>query len=311
MTGSRLVQLGDVFRLVERDVRVEGEIDYPLMGVRSFGRGPFAAGAIIAGATKYPVMRRVHEGDLVYPKLMAWEGAYALVPAELDGRYVSPEFCTFIVNEQIIDQRLLVPWFLGRSSGLSCGRMPAGRTFVGVVFYPEDFLATSIALPSLRRQQEIIYVYERSLFAGVSRSALDSFDLCGTCVSKLVILSDHREAGPFPFGELMQLRRTPVKIDAAGQYFEIGIRSFGCGVFIKPSISGSEILSKRVFEVEPNDLLLSNVFSWEGVISVADDSVANCIGSHRFLTYVPRSESVDPNYLRAYLLSDQGLAAIR
>ena len=45
--------------------------------------------------------------------------------------------------------------------------------------------------------------------------------------------------------------------------------------------------TKRVFRIEPGDLVISNVFAWEGAIAVASDDEAGTIGSHRFMTFVP------------------------
>lgn len=311
MNSIRRVLIGDVLTLAREPVTVEPDASYRLAGVYGFGRGIFEGKTITGSETKYSRLFRIHAGQIVYSRLKAFEGAFGLVPPNLDGCFVSSEFPTYQVDESLLLPRFLEclvrsPRFAEKSRLHSQG-VGARRERLG----ESSFERIEIALPSLQRQREVINIYERSLFADVSRGALDFLTLCGSSVSRLVMLGDYCDAELCPLGELMQLRRTPVKVDAAEQYVEIGIRSFGRGVFRKPSVSGSEILTKRVFKVQCSDLLLSNVFSWEGAISVANDAVANCIGSHRFLTYVPRLESVEPNYLRAYLLSDQGLAKIR
>jgi hypothetical protein len=52
-------------------------------------------------------------------------------------------------------------------------------------------------------------------------------------------------------------------------YAELGIRSFGNGTFQKPAITGLELGNKRIFKIEPWDLVFNNVFAWEGAIAVA------------------------------------------
>jgi hypothetical protein len=47
------------------------------------------------------------------------------------------------------------------------------------------------------------------------------------------------------------------------------IRSFGKGTFHKPPLSGSDVGTKRLYRIEPGDLLFSNVFAWEGAIAIA------------------------------------------
>lgn len=311
MTGITCVRLRDVVRLNCRPVPVDPDITYQSVGILNRGRGLFSRGPLSGAETSYKTLYSISEDDLIYSKLFAWEGAVTVVQREYEGAVVSSEFPTFVVDRDRVDisyLRALTSWheFHALLARVTTG-LGQRRQRVNV----DSFLDLEIPLPALGKQREVINIHECSLFAGVSRRALDSLTLCGPSVSRLVMLDDYCDAELFSLGELMQLRRTPVKVDAAERYVEIGIRSFGRGVFRKPSISGGEILTKRVFKIQCSDLLLSNLFSWEGAISVANEAVDNCIGSHRFLTYVPRLESVEPNYLRAYLLSDQGLAKIR
>lgn len=112
-------------------------------------------------------------------------------------------------------------------------------------------------------------------------------------------------------GEVMTLIRRPVDVTPEGTYREIGIRSFGNGVFHKPPVSGEELGSKRVFYIEPGDLLFSNVFAWEGAVALASDQDAGRIGSHRFMTYQVNTTKADPRYLLHYFYGGPGLQTIR
>ncbi len=112
-------------------------------------------------------------------------------------------------------------------------------------------------------------------------------------------------------GEIARLERRAVDVDVSHEYREIGIRSFGRGVFQKEPVSGATLGAKRVFRIEPGDLLLNNVFAWEGAIAVAEKDHEGLIGSHRFMTYVVDRDLTDPHYLLYYFLSDSGLESIR
>lgn len=108
-------------------------------------------------------------------------------------------------------------------------------------------------------------------------------------------------------GDILQLKRRKVDVELIKEYREIGIRSFGKGVFHKEPLTGAELGNKRVFHIEPGDLLLGNVFAWEGAVAVASEEERGFIGSHRFLTYEPTTGDVDINYLRYLFLSERGL----
>jgi restriction endonuclease S subunit len=113
-------------------------------------------------------------------------------------------------------------------------------------------------------------------------------------------------------GDVLELRRRKVVLDAAQEYLEVGLRSFGKGVFHKPTITGAQLGNKKVYRIEPGDLVVSNVFAWEGALAVASDSEQGLIGSHRFMTWVPRdTKVVDVAYLWHYFLSEPGLLQLR
>lgn len=113
-------------------------------------------------------------------------------------------------------------------------------------------------------------------------------------------------------GDVLKLERRQLEVDPLNEYEEIGVRSFGKGVFHKAPVTGAEIGSKRVFWIHPGDLVISNVFAWEGAIAVAgQDEVGRC-GSHRFMTWVPSDPNkLDVAFVRDFLLSEPGLELVR
>ena len=112
-------------------------------------------------------------------------------------------------------------------------------------------------------------------------------------------------------GDVLRLERRQVQIDVSGEYEEIGVRSFGRGIFHKEPIDGATLGSKRVFRIEPGDLVISNVFAWEGAIAVASEAEAGKIGSHRFMTFVPTDGRMDPSWAAWYFGSEPGIGQIR
>jgi type I restriction enzyme S subunit len=112
-------------------------------------------------------------------------------------------------------------------------------------------------------------------------------------------------------GDVLQLQRRPVIIEPWTFYEEIGVRSFGRGIFHKEPLSGADLGSKRVFRIEPGDLVISNVFAWEGAIAVASEAQKGRIGSHRFMTFVPTDGRIDTSWAAWFLRSDYGLDLVR
>ena len=112
-------------------------------------------------------------------------------------------------------------------------------------------------------------------------------------------------------GDVLALHRRVVEVRPDGEYREIGVRSFGRGIFHKEPIAGTDLGSKRVFRIEPGDLVISNVFAWEGAIAVASGAEEGMIGSHRFMTFRPKDERVDTAWISWFFLSEPGLELIR
>jgi type I restriction enzyme, S subunit len=108
-------------------------------------------------------------------------------------------------------------------------------------------------------------------------------------------------------GDVLDLARRKVSLTADSTYEEIGLRSFGKGIFHKSPVLGADLGDKKVFRIEPGDLVISNVFAWEGAVAVAGSGEANKIGSHRFMTWVADASIVDAAYLYHYFLSEAGL----
>lgn len=111
----------------------------------------------------------------------------------------------------------------------------------------------------------------------------------------------------FRMGEVAPLVRRSVEVEPLREYLELGIRSFGKGTFHKPSITGAMLGNKRIFRIEPGDLLFNIVFAWEGAVAVAQPQDAGRVGSHRFLTCVPTDARVLTSFLAFHFLTDRGL----
>ena len=91
-------------------------------------------------------------------------------------------------------------------------------------------------------------------------------------------------------------------------YREIGIRSWGRGIFHKDPISGAHLGDKKVFNIRPGELVLNIVFAWEGAVAVVSEDDKGMIASHRFPTFQHMDALVHLDYLLMLLQSEHGRA---
>ncbi|CAM5220424.1 hypothetical protein CDEF62S_00648 [Castellaniella defragrans] len=176
---------------------------------------------------------------------------------------------------------------------------------------PIQFLSIAVPLPPLAEQQAI--VARLGELAEKTHQLEAHLDANEHDVEHLLALRfrDAIANAPMrPMAEVAPLVRRKANIALDGSYPEIGIRSFGKGTFHKPPLSGAEVGTKRLFHIEPGDLIFSNVFAWEGAIAIAQSKDAGRFGSHRFMTCQTNPTRASAEFLCYYFLTDDGLLKI-
>lgn len=147
-----LTPMHDLVTWRKPDVPVVATESYDFAGVYCFGRGLFRGHRKSGTEFAYKQLTQIHAGEFVYPKLMAWEGALAVVPDDCDGLYVSPEFPVFTINEdrvlpEVIDTYFRSPAVWPLLSGASTGTNVRRRRL-----NPSDFLQYKFPLPPYETQ---------------------------------------------------------------------------------------------------------------------------------------------------------------
>lgn len=310
MKGWPKVALGDVCTPVERFVTPIAGMPYRQLGVRLWGEGAYEREVIDGADTKYAKFNRIEANDLVVNKIWARNGSVAVATAELAGTHVSGEFPTFSLDHERVDprwMRLITKW---RGFWTLCDEKARGTSGKNRI-KPSQFLSIQVPLPPLAEQRAI--VARLDALADKVRQVNERLDAIERDADRLLAVRfrDAIDGAPMrPMAEVAPLVRREVIIELEGSYPELGIRSFGNGTFHKPPLSGADVGTKRLFRIEPGDLLFSNVFAWEGAIAVAQPEDAGRFGSHRFITCRVDPEITSPEFLRYYFLTDTGLEKI-
>ncbi len=310
MKAWPIVPLADICAAANRyETPTVGET-YRQLGVRLWGGGAYEREQIDGADTKYSNFNRIEVGDLVVNKIWARNGAIAVATDELAGTYVSTEFPTYTLDLSRIDpkwMRLITKW---RGFWAACEDKAQGTSGKNRI-KPQQFLAIDIPLPSLAEQQTI--VARLDALAEKTRQLEAHLDAVERDAEHLLALRfrDAISAAPLrAMAEVAPLVRREQSINLNGCYPELGIRSFGKGTFHKPPLSGGDVGTKRLFSIEPGDLLFSNVFAWEGAIAIAQAEDAGRFGSHRFISCVPDRRLTSADFLRYHFLTEEGMLKI-
>lgn len=281
---------------------VDASSTYPTLGVKSHARGAFDSGVLQGASTAYKTLTQLQDGWLVYPKLMAWEGAMAVVPAELGGRWVTPEFVAYDVKGEELSRdylRHLIAWrgFLDWVRAGSAGTNVRRRRL-----QPAAFEAILIPLPS-RTDQDRISAHLASL-----ESAFPENPALGVAFIRSYAYEELRRRGVavVRLSELVSLRDPqPVVPDVL--YPIGGVFGFARGILQRPALLGQETKYRVLTPAFANDVVYSKLKAFEGAVAVVSAGDGGRYFSPEFPVFEQTSSDLVPGYLEQVLLAPQVL----
>jgi type I restriction enzyme, S subunit len=255
---------------------------------------------------------QLQTGHFIYSRLFAWKGAFDFVTDEFDGFYVSDEYPTFKVDNKKADVRFLHYYFNQAKTWKAVEQFCIGVTKASRNRFKERFfLDFPINLPDLLTQKKIVAKIEKitskssQIFQLTNEQTRDINNLLFSKYTDLI-----ESAEWLPMKDVAPIIRRPIVLKDEALYPELGIRCFGKGTFHKPALTGTEVATKKIFQIKTGDLVFSNVFAWEGGIAVAKEEDNNRYGSHRFISCVADEEKGLAAFLCYHFLSQKGLEDI-
>lgn len=303
-------KIGELLTRVKDDVQIDDFTTYGRITIRMAGKGVVLRDRVIGSeiGTKRQFIAR--SGQFVLSKIDARNGAFGVLPDDCDNAIVTGNFWVFDVDQSQLDSRFFN--YLSKSPEFVAACVAASDGTTNRRYLQEDaFLDMAIPTPDIAAQQAL--VARLDALAEKTRQVEAHLEAAERDAEHLLALRFRDVIADAPLrsmAEVAPLIRREVSIDLDGSYPELGIRSFGKGTFHKPPLSGSEVGTKRLYRIEPGDLLFSNVFAWEGAIAIAQPTDVGHFGSHRFITCRVDPEVTSPEFLRYYFLTDAGLEKI-
>jgi len=282
-----------------------------MVGVLSFGKGLFKRPSIVAGATSYKHFLRLKADHVVMSQLFGWEGALALSSDEFAGSYVSPQFPTFLCDQDRLN-RFFLGWVMRQPSFWEeLGSRTRGMGDRRRTLNPDALFESKTPLPPLAEQQAL--VARLDALADKVRQVNEHLDAIERDADRLLAVRFRgatADAPMRPMAEVAPSVRRSVTIDIDKHYREVGARSFGKGLFVKPDFYGADATWQKPVWIKTGDVVLSNIKAWEGAIAVAGSEHDSCIASHRYITCVPDQSALTAGFLAYFLLSPEGLEKI-
>lgn len=176
---------------------------------------------------------------------------------------------------------------------------------------PKHLLPMEVSLPPLSKQKRIVKII-KSIEA--KQQQINGLNNAQEREIKNFFYSTYidliKDAEFKPMAEVAPLNRRKVKIEPDTIYNEIGVRSFGRGLFEKPSFKGSDLTWQKPYWMKKGDLLFSNIKAWEGALALIGENEDGKVGSHRYITCEPNKEIARGKFLLYQLLLPAGLDQI-
>lgn len=305
--------IGDFALQIDRYEPVESGQVYRMLGMRSKIGGPFIRETKSGSEISAAKLNKVKAGDFIYSRLFAWQGSFGLIPEEMDGCYVSNEFPLYELDTSKVIPEYLVYWFglphVQKMVEADCsGSTPGTRNRFKEIFFER----LDIELPSIEQQKSIVKSIQlleqkRSAVIDLRSTVLaDAQAMLSSAFHKIIEGAVYK-----PMSEVAPIVRRKIEITVDGEYPELGARSFGKGIFHKPTLIGAELDWQKLYTVHSGDLVLSNIKAWEGAIAAAGDNDHGRVGSHRYITCVPVERVTTANFLAFYLLTQEGIEQIQ
>jgi len=302
-------KISQILTQIQNTVQVNPSERYKLLGLRLEGRGLFIREdkeGIEISATS---LNKVRKGDFVYSRLFAWKGSFDYVREGFDDCYVSNEFPTFEIDKTIVNIDYLFYYFNQKKVWKEVEQYCIGVTKASRNRFKEKFfLSMEIDLPTLIEQERIVFKINsiknkiNEIKKLSSKQERDANNLTFSIYTDLIENCEFLD-----FKKVATNNRKKVEIEPDKVYYELGVRSFGRGTFVKPSFKGIDLTWQQPYWMNEGDLLFSNIKAWEGAVALISKEEDGKVGSHRYITYKPNNSKIESEFLLFHLLLPKGI----
>jgi type I restriction enzyme S subunit len=157
--GWRVARFDELMRRVERKVVIDDETEYATVGVRLYGNGAFVRERLFGADIARKQQWIIRTGDIVYNKLFAWKGCFAVATDAVDGHLVSDKFPTYQLDETLVDPGYLSFYFRTPDVAIQAERLSKGSAAISkLTLNPPQFWELSMPVPTLAEQRRLVEV---------------------------------------------------------------------------------------------------------------------------------------------------------
>ncbi|MGA2242282.1 MAG: restriction endonuclease subunit S [Verrucomicrobiota bacterium] len=284
MSKWQTAKLGDLLTLRRDRVELLFGTTYKRITVKLSGLGVVLRDEVDGSAIKSEVQFIARAGQFVASKIDARNGSFGLVPPHLDGSVVSGNFLTFDCNPDRLLPKFIEYYANRPTFWEQCSQISEGTTN-RVPVRVEQFMELPIQLPPLAEQQRLVARIE-GLAAQIHEArtlrhqAAEEAEAFVTSVHDSLSGSRKKK-----LGDILKLDEDEVPIEITGSYSQVGVKSFGGGLFPKGAVEGTGTTYRTFNRLYDGAFLLSQVKGWEGAVAICPPELAGWFVSPEYRTF--------------------------
>ena len=155
--GWHFARFDEFLQREDRKITIDDSASYNCVGVRWYGIGAFIREQLLGMNIARKQQWIIKAGDIVYNKLFAWKGAFAIADESVDGCIVSDKFPTYKLNPATIDPCFLGYYFRTPQVAQQAQDLSKGAAAISkLTLNPPQFWDLKIPLPLLEEQHRIV-----------------------------------------------------------------------------------------------------------------------------------------------------------
>jgi len=156
---GKAVLIGDFLHRIKRPIELLSSVQYKLVTIKLKHNGVVLRHEKLGSEIKSK-MFEVKEGDFILSGIDARNGAFGIVPKDLDGAIVTNDFWYFDIDESIVDKHFFLELTTTLWFDEICRKGSDGTT-QRIRLQKNKFFNQEIFLPELDEQREFIEIFKR------------------------------------------------------------------------------------------------------------------------------------------------------
>lgn len=158
--GFKLVKIGNLIERNKTKIEIQNNVSYRRVTIRLYGKGVLQRDEVMGNTIGTKNQYVISSGQFIMSKIDARNGAFGIVPPELEGAIVTQDFLSYNINANLV----LPEFFLLLTSTQKfldlCQRASSGTTGRQRVD-EKAFLNFEIAVPKIELQKSLIESYNK------------------------------------------------------------------------------------------------------------------------------------------------------